>query len=335
MDIITTVRRDNEKYNDQKHFIDRINLLTDHGVRKFRFNIGKWDKEEFDQLEFDITAMRTLYGNRAEIILDLPYPGRKVRISTVNRKRVPIIAGQFVQIVSDLGMMDLAKENRVHVNMECIGDRLKLGDEIIYGDGDAKLKVTNIKGHCQIETVALQNLVLSHAKSLYFKDSIIFDNSFEDDIFQLVRRIGPEFIALSFLDSREQLTRVKSFIEGYNCKLMPKIETAAAVGNIDEITALSDSIMIGRGDLGFDVPLSKFAMVQNYLIERCLAAETPVYVATDVLDSLSHMAYPCRADLIDLECIRKSGAAGVVLTYSLIRSPQIVDAIRIIQEQGR
>lgn len=335
MEIIATVRRDNEKFNDQTHFLRKIDLLVNHGVTMFRFNMGKWESEEFDQLEYDIFTLRKLYGNSIQIILDLPYPGKKARIITKNRSRIAVKEGTILQFASMDSAIQPAMGESVGINVDRIGEKVHISDVLIYGDGDAGLKVTQIIDADHVEVIALNDLTLSHAKSLFFKGSVIFNHSQWNEIMTLIEQIRPDITAFSFLDSASQLDLVRVLKDHYNCRLMPKLETEVAVQNVEEIALHSDLIMIGRGDLGFDLPLWQFAKIQRQLIEQCNRAGTPVYVATDILNSLSHTAYPSRADLMDLDCIQDMGAQGVVLTYSLVRSNQILMAIRIIQEMGR
>lgn len=334
MEIIATVRRDNEKFNDQMHFLRKIDLLVNHGVTMFRFNMGKWEKEEFNQLEYDIFTLRKLCGNSIQIILDLPYPGKKARIATKNRSRIAVREKELLQLSSLGSIPHPYAGETVGINIDHIGDKVKVCDTLIYGDGDAGLKVTRIIDENHVEAEALNDLTLSHAKSLFFKGSVIFNHSQLNEIIRLTDQIRPDVAAFSFLNSASQLNAVRCLKEQFHCRLMPKLETEESVQNVKDISLHSDLVMIGRGDLGFDIPLWRFAEIQNYLIEQCKRIGTPVYVATDVLDSLSHTAYPSRADLVDLGCIRDAGATGVVLTYSLVRSNQILQAIRIIQKMG-
>ena len=177
-------------------------------------------------------------------------------------------------------------------------------------------------------------MTISHAKSIFFRGSVIINDHLEENIFQLVNEISPDVVALSFLESIHYLEKARKMVDNDHCRFMPKIETMKAVERIDQIAQYSDLIMLGRGDLGFDIPLWKFADMQKNLINKCNQWHKPIYVATDVLDSLSHRPYPSRADLIDLACIQESRAEGVVLTYSLVRSSQLLQAIDIIQKIG-
>lgn len=334
MKIIATVRRDNEKYEDQTHFLNRIELLFNKGVTQYRVNIGKWEKQEFQQVIFDISTLRDIYRKDICIMLDLPYPGKKARISVPGRKRIPLIASEHLNIVSDLEKFEELSGITVGVNVNEIGTKLCESDEIIYGDGDARLKVVKVISKDHVEVEALNNMTISHAKSIFFRGSVIINDHLEENIFQLVNEISPDVVALSFLESIHYLEKARKMVDNAHCRFMPKIETMKAVERIDQIAQYSDLIMLGRGDLGFDIPLWKFADMQKNLINKCNQWHKPIYVATDVLDSLSHRPYPSRADLIDLACIQESMAEGVVLTYSLVRSSQLLQAIDIIQKIG-
>jgi len=51
-------------------------------------------------------------------------------------------------------------------------------------------------------------------------------------------------------------------------KIIPKIEKAQALHNIDEILALSDGLMVARGDLGVEIGLEKVPYAQKMLIAK-------------------------------------------------------------------
>ncbi|MBO7254257.1 MAG: STAS domain-containing protein, partial [Clostridia bacterium] len=51
--------------------------------------------------------------------------------------------------------------------------------------------------------------------------------------------------------------------------LISKIESKLGVKNMDEIIAVSDGVMVARGDLGVEVDFEKLPYIQKQLIERC------------------------------------------------------------------
>lgn len=54
IDVIATIRRDQEKKNDTEAHLQRIKyLMLELNIIIFRINVGKWNEEEFNQCHLD------------------------------------------------------------------------------------------------------------------------------------------------------------------------------------------------------------------------------------------------------------------------------------------
>ena len=96
-------------------------------------------------------------------------------------------------------------------------------------------------------------------------------------------------------------TRTKMYIEARSladgrASILSKIEKPAAVEAFDDILDASDGIMVARGDLGVELPVSAVPPIQKRLVRRrCRAAAKPVIVATQMLESMIESPMPTRA----------------------------------------
>jgi pyruvate kinase len=122
------------------------------------------------------------------------------------------------------------------------------------------------------------------------------------ELLSLTARHTVDYVALSFVRSkddvdclREQLNQLK-----VDCGIIAKIEHPDAVNNFEEILAVTDGIMVARGDLGVEYPIEIVPSIQKRLVKRCLEVGKPVIVATQMLDSMIKNPRPTRAEVSDI-----------------------------------
>ena len=71
--------------------------------------------------------------------------------------------------------------------------------------------------------------------------------------------------------------------------------------------------MIDRGDLSRKVPIEKVPFLQRRIISLAKTKKIPVYVATNLLESMVVQPAPPRAELNDVVSTALMGADGLVL----------------------
>ena len=126
------------------------------------------------------------------------------------------------------------------------------------------------------------------------------------------REMGVDHFALSFANRPQDVTEMRELI-GPTATLISKIESRSGIENLEEIARLSDAILIDRGDLSRQVPLEQIPRQQKSIIERVKGIGRPVYVATNLLESMVLMAVPTLAEINDIYNTLEDGADGLVL----------------------
>jgi len=96
-------------------------------------------------------------------------------------------------------------------------------------------------------------------------------------------------------------------------KVVAKIETEKGVNNLDEILDVSEGGLIDRGDLSREIPLERIAFAQKIIIKKANARNIPVFVATNLLDTMMSSLRPSRAEINDIVNTLLDGANGLVL----------------------
>ena len=111
-----------------------------------------------------------------------------------------------------------------------------------------------------------------------------------------------DFVALSFVRSKEDILILKKEMEKYNlkAKIISKIETKKALDNLDEIIEYSDGIMVARGDLGVEISLEEVPYWQKKMIQRSISLGKMVITATQMLESMVKNPVPTRAEISDV-----------------------------------
>ncbi len=125
--------------------------------------------------------------------------------------------------------------------------------------------------------------------------------------------LGVDWLALSFVQRPEDVTEAKDLARG-RAAVLSKIEKPAAVKAYDAILAVSDGIMVARGDLGVELPVHAVPPIQKRLVRAARAAAKPVIVATQMLESMIESPMPTRAEVSDVATAIYEGADAIMLS---------------------
>ena len=128
---------------------------------------------------------------------------------------------------------------------------------------------------------------------------------------------GVDFVALSFVRHGDDVRLLRKRLEENgqaNIPIISKIEKPQAVANIDDILEESDGIMVARGDLGVEIPISTVPVVQKELIQAAQKKGRLVITATQMLESMTHHPFPTRAEVTDVANAILDGSDAVMLS---------------------
>ncbi|HZD80738.1 MAG TPA: pyruvate kinase, partial [Actinomycetota bacterium] len=98
-------------------------------------------------------------------------------------------------------------------------------------------------------------------------------------------RKGIAHYALSFAGSAKDVDRLRSLAPA-GTHIIAKIESKQGVRNMDHIIEAADSVLVDRGDLSREIALESVPYYQKAIVRRANRWNRPVYVATNLLESM-------------------------------------------------
>ena len=141
-----------------------------------------------------------------------------------------------------------------------------------------------------------------------------------------------DFIAHSFVRNKEDIKAVQDILDEYgsDIKIISKIENQEGVDNIDEIIEASYGIMIARGDLGIEVPIEHIPGIQRRIIRKCVIANKPVIVATQMLHTMIKNPRPTRAEVTDIANAIYYRTDALMLSGETASGKYPIEAVKIM-----
>ena len=128
--------------------------------------------------------------------------------------------------------------------------------------------------------------------------------------------LGVDYVALSFVRKSDDIRLVREICEAWGrpTPIVAKIETPAAVDDLEGIIASADAIMVARGDLGVEFPPERVPVIQKQILGLSRIYQRPVIVATEMLQSMVHATRPTRAEASDVANAVFDGTDAVMLS---------------------
>jgi pyruvate kinase len=289
---------------------ERIRALFEAGVDVFRFNFSHGTPAEH-QARYDIVrAVERETGRPIAVLADLQGP--KLRVGTFSDNAVMLKAGEAFHLDLHTAPGD---PHRVGLPHPEIFQALRRGVESLLDDGKIRLVVENC-GPDSAETRVVVGGTLTDRKGVTVVGAVLPFSALtqkdeRDMAFAL--NMGADWVALSFVQRPQDMEDISRRVQG-RAKVMAKIEKPSAIDCLDEIVALSDGIMIARGDLGVEMLPEQVPAVQRRILRACRRACRPVIVATQMLESMITAPTPTRAEVSDVATAIYDGADAVMLS---------------------
>ncbi len=284
------------------------------GMNVARLNFSHGTHEDHLEHIKSIKKIREKLDMPIAVMLDTKGP--EYRIKTFENHKIDLKDGAtFTFTTNDV----IGNQERVSVNYQGLASELDVGDTILLNNGLLSFRVTAIEGN-DIVCKVVDGGVLSDRKSMSFPGKVLSQPYLsEQDKCDLLFGIENDidFIACSFVSCKQDLLDVHEFLDansGDHISLIAKIENRAGIDNIDDICSVCDGIMIGRGDMGVEIPFEEVPAIQKQLITKCRLLGKRVITATEMLESMIHNPRPTRAEISDVANAVYDGTSAIMLS---------------------
>ncbi|MBI4127083.1 pyruvate kinase [Candidatus Peregrinibacteria bacterium] len=275
-----------------------LERLVESGMNIARLNCSHGTEEQFAKIVANIRAIEKKSGRIISILGDLQGP--KIRLGQVEGGKLLVTSGEQIIFSTKAG-----EAGTIHIPYPDLHKIVKAGEPLLIEDGLIRTKILSVRGnriHAKVSAggylknykgVNLPESKLPNSETLTAKDKA--------DL-KMLLKLGADAIALSFVESADDVLRLQKEIKKHQVKMpmiISKIERKKALKNIKEIIDVSDAIMVARGDLGIETRAERVPVEQKRIIALSRKCGKPVIVATQILQSMVSNPIATRAEVSD------------------------------------
>lgn len=310
---------------------EKIVQLIESGMNVARLNFSHGTHEEHAAVIQLLKKARKDLKCSLGIMLDTKGP--EIRLGKIKGGQVTLKAGQQWKLMKETLLGDATQ---VTISPGFILEQIKKGATILFDDGYIVSKV--IETGVESIVVEIQNDgVIKSDKGVNIPNGnlnlpAVTSKDIADIKFGCEHNV--DMIAASFVRSPDHVLEIKKLLaqeKRADILVMAKIENREGVQNFDSIVQVADGIMIARGDLGVEVPLSQVPGLQKMMIRKCYLAGKPAITATQMLESMIYNPRPTRAEASDVANAIYDSTSAVMLSGETAVGKYPLEAVQMMK----
>ena len=278
-----------------KYFLQNLNPRY---IKLLRINLSHTDLKE-------ITKIVNYIRRYTKINICLDTEGAQIRTSKLSKKILNFKKNDIVYFKGHSNLINLVPKQ--------IENKFKINDIISIDFNSVKVRIISQNDRICKGKVITGGMISSN-KGVSIDRIINLPSFTEKDIhaFDIANKLKINHIALSFTSKSEDVVNLRKYFN-YKIAVTSKIESRKGLKNLKSILSEADNILIDRGDLSREIKLEKIPKTQKNIIMQANKHKTPVYVATNLLESMVTKQEPTRAEINDVYNTLIDGATGLVL----------------------
>jgi pyruvate kinase len=302
------------------------------GMDICRINFSHGKHEDLAKIIATIREINKKHNTHVGILADLQGP--KIRVGEMKDN------GVFLKKNQELVMTTkpcIGTTERLYISYQAFPKDVKVGEIILLDDGKLQFKVISTNKKDSVKVKVIYGGILSSNKGVNLPDTkvsipSITPKDLKDLEFILKQEV--EWVGLSFVREAKDIIELKDIIKKRNSKtrVIAKIEKPEALKNLDEIIAVTDAVMVARGDLGVECPMEDLPIIQKQIVKKCMEHAKPVIIATQMMESMINNPRPTRAEVNDVANSVLDGADAVMLSGETSVGQYPVEVIKSMQQ---
>ena len=305
---------------------ENLRKLMKAGMNVARFNFSHGSHEEHKVKFARVLKVSGELGVSVATLLDTKGP--EIRLRDFAAGKAELKAGQdFILTTEEI----LGDETKASITYKNLKEDVKEGSHILIDDGKIEMEVKKIEGEEIICKILNGGMVSNHkginVPGVELTMPYISDVDRADIMFGI--QMGFDFIAASFVRNKEDVLAIREILDENKSpiKIISKIESLQGIQNLEEILAVSDGIMVARGDMGVELPMEEVPIIQKKMIKMAVAAGKHVITATQMLESMIHNPRPTRAEANDVANAIYDGTTAIMLSGESAAGKYPVEAV--------
>lgn len=309
--------------SDRRCSQDFIRKLFFAGMNVVRMNTAHATPDGIREIVRNVRAVSS------HIALMIDTKGPEVRTTDV-KDPIHYKTGDVVKIFGRPAMD--TTHDIINVSYQDFTRDIKVGDDILFDDGEIDMKVIENTGPMLVAQVQNDGVLGAHKSVNVPGEHINLPAITERDYNNILLAIelDIDFIAHSFVRFADDVLAIQKILDehGSDIKIISKIENQEGVDNIDDIIDVSYGVMIARGDLGIEVPLERIPGIQRQIINKCVVKKKPVIVATQMLHTMINNPRPTRAEVTDIANAIYSNTDALMLSGETANGKYPLEAVK-------
>ena len=295
-------------------------------VARINFSHGN-GAEHLPKVE-QIKRLRKELGLPIALLLDTSGP--EIRLGNFENDKIQLNAGDMFTLTA---RKITGNEKEASITYKNLVKDVQPGMRILIDDGLIEMRVKELTDTdivCEVENGG----VVSNHKGINVPDAeltmpYISEKDRNDLIFGVEQ--GFDFVAASFVRCADDIVQLRNLLSEHgdnDMKILAKIENRQGVDNIDEILAVSDGVMVARGDMGVEIPMEEVPVIQKKMIKKAIKKGKIVITATQMLDSMIKNPRPTRAETTDVANAIYDGTSAIMLSGESAAGSYPIEAVK-------